>query len=31
MQKLKTKLVIGISSRVLFDLKESHEVFEKYV
>ena len=30
MQELKTKLVIGISSRVLFDLKESHDVFEKY-
>ena len=30
MQELKSKLVIGISSRVLFDLKESHEVFEKY-
>ena len=30
MQELKTKLVIGISSRVLFDLRESHEVFEKY-
>ena len=30
MQELKTKLVIGISSRALFDLKEIHEVFEKY-
>ena len=29
MNKEKSKLIIGISSRALFDLDESHEIYEK--
>jgi 5'-nucleotidase len=29
MTKPESKLIIGISSRALFDLDESHEIYEK--
>ena len=30
MTKEKSKLIIGISSRALFNLDESHEIYEKH-